>query len=249
MSEMRRVFESEKDQLKKEANQLREQLSLASTQLSTEQEKYALRLQDENDRHEKELQVSTAETLRHHVQMKADLMVMVQQLKNEDLQREANIDMRMAKYKESLVAAHAIEESRIAEKHKAELRRLQSELEVAHRDASAKTKHIHEQEMSRLLRENDKLQKIIIRNGGASLFSSPSTINDVGGNKSPIKKNIRQSHSNSFNRVTSTTSGTENSNRSEEDPPPPPPPPITSSIKLNWGAVKESINKQVITIE
>lgn len=49
---------------------------------------------------------------------------------------------------------------------------------MRNQDAISKLKHIHEQELNRLIRDNDRLQRIIVRHGGAELFRTVGNNNN-----------------------------------------------------------------------
>ncbi len=75
----------------------------------------------------------------------------------------------MSKIQESLLAAHALEAERLQDRHRAELRRVQAELEARNHEASVRQRNTHELEMKRLLRDNDRLQSQLMRvTGGGS---------------------------------------------------------------------------------
>jgi hypothetical protein len=51
----------------------------------------------------------------------------------------------MAKFRETLLTSHAVELETLNERHKAEIKRVQAELQVRAHDAAVKSKHLFEQ--------------------------------------------------------------------------------------------------------
>jgi len=49
------------------------------------------------------------------------------------------------KYKEQLVYHHALEIDALSERHKADMKRRELEIEIANTDKTSKIKHLHEQ--------------------------------------------------------------------------------------------------------
>jgi hypothetical protein len=65
--------------------------------------------------------------------------------------------------------SHALELEKHADRHKTEVKRNQAVVDVKVQDELLRMKHTHEQEINKLLRENERLQKIIARYGGGHL--------------------------------------------------------------------------------
>jgi len=72
-------------------------------------------------------------------------------------------------------------------------------MQIRMQDSIAKLKHIHEQELNRLIRDNDRLHRIIVRNGGAEFFRSVPTSSLPGMDSTGTIINNNSSSSSSSN--------------------------------------------------
>lgn len=119
----------------------------------------------------------------------------------------------------------------------------QAELEVHYQESLIKVKHMHEQELNRQIRENDKLTRLVARQGGPTLFENLPNENTSFRDQKPsyYTSSLTPRHSSSRHSTI------------EPSSPPPPPPPFLNNFdsssqiknKLNWGKLNDSLRFQV----
>lgn len=114
-----------------------------NVKVAGEKERSAVRLQEERERAERELHSALAESVKNQSQLKAELASIVQRVKvsivstylhsrlqfavmqADEYKKEGELEMRLAKHKESIMSAHALEIEKINEKHRLEIKRQQ----------------------------------------------------------------------------------------------------------------------------
>lgn len=116
------------------------------TQLTSERERFAARLQEEKERAERDQQAALAEAVKGQAQLRAELATTVQRqqvwpctrcipsvimlwwcmiLQMEELKRHALQDQELAKYREQLLTQHSLEIEKINERHRNEMKKYQ----------------------------------------------------------------------------------------------------------------------------
>jgi len=255
--ETRSIFAAERGRLENDCTKLREQLLQAAAEVSREREHAEHRIREEKDRLQKLQEEAAGELLRIKADMQQQVARILLDAKAESSRKESELEIRMTKWKESSVAAHAIELARLDDSHSAEIKRVMAELDVRHHDNLVKVQHLHEQEVNRLLRETERLRKIIIRNGGASYFNADCPT-DIGARRegTPTPTSTYSARSKSASRA----SIREKINRSRSRTPTlkeeththllkevvqlQPPLAATPSSGLNWAAVRQSMQNE-----
>jgi hypothetical protein len=134
--------------------------------------------------------------------------------------------------------SHALELEKHADRHKTEVKRNQAVFDVKVQDELLRMKHTHEQEINKLLRENERLQKIIARYGGGHLSARVLSDEDTA-----------RSGTGMFGPGRTVSSTMADINRAPS--PLQTPMPLSSlstaspaNSKLNWGALNESLAAQ-----
>lgn len=216
--------------------QLKESVQAITKQLAVEHENYNRNLADEQLKHDNAVKLVHAEHLKATALLKAEIASKIQQLKADEQQREEELDLFVTKEKEKLVSTHVCELELYEHNSKQEMKRLQQHLETKHKEELIKIKYMHELELTRALRENDRLSKLLIRATGSG-----------GGSSSVMSEHDSGDHSDS------TRGGSSRFGRSSgelEAPPPPPstqPPPARPSAgpgtsRVNkWDALNKSL--------
>lgn len=162
---MRDLLVKDRSRLEEECVKLREQLMQSLSQISLEKEKSNVKLADLKRCNDQELQEIHVNNIKLQSKVKEQFSKQLQHEKEENNKRQKEFELFLNKERDSLNTTNATELERIVDRHKLELKRVQAHLEVHHRDDIVKIKHIHEQEISRLLRDNDRMRRIIARSG------------------------------------------------------------------------------------
>ena len=161
--EIRSLLAADKKSLEAELVQVRQQLVQALAQVTVEREVATSRVVEARALGERDAQEARADSLRLQSALKADLAENIQRARAEDKRRIDEFEMVLVKDREAHATAFALDAERTAERHRAEMRRMQANLEVRQQEDVARLKHVHEQEVKRLLRENDRLQRTLAR--------------------------------------------------------------------------------------
>lgn len=163
--EIRALLGREKERAEAELVKVRDQLMHTLAQFSAEKEVSAARITEARALGEREAQEARAEALRLQSNLKAELATVIQRARAEDAARISEFEVVLVKDRETQATAYALENERMIERHRTELRRQQANLEVRHQEEVARMKHVHEAEVKRLIRESDRLQRTLARSG------------------------------------------------------------------------------------
>jgi hypothetical protein len=162
---MRDLLVKDRSRLEEECVKLRDQLMQGLSQVSLEKEKSVAKVADAKRISDQELQEIHVNNIKSQAKVKEQFSKQLQYEKEENIKRQQELELFINKERDSLSITNATELERIVDRHKLELKRVQAHLEVHHRDDIVKIKHIHEQEISRLLRDNDRMRRILARSG------------------------------------------------------------------------------------
>ena len=239
--DMRQLLLSEKLKLEEECNKLRGQLTNALTDISKDREKFTSRLMDEKSRCETEIQDMQLDNLRLQAELKAEYSNQLNNAKIDENKRKKEFESLLKKERDAQLTAMTIEGERSEERHKSELKRLQAQLEVRYREESAKKKYIHEQEINRLLRDNDRLQRQIARMGSNDTYEPPLYSTSSTKRDPELQKRYSYSTDTSSKKTTERIDRVETKKDIEPQPNPSPP---QQQETLNWGSLSKSLALQ-----
>ena len=171
-TELRGLQAEQAEKMSSELSSVRDQLIKTLAQLTAEKEINAARVQEARALGERDAQEARAESLATQATLKQELAAVIHRAKQEDARRVKEFEMILVKDREAQVTAFSLDGERMADRHRAELRRVQAVLEVRAQEESARLKHAHEQELKRVLRENERLQRALARGDFQSSSSS-----------------------------------------------------------------------------
>lgn len=231
--EIRQMLTDQLREKDENITELKASLQMMTKQLAVEHENYNRNLADEQLKHDNALKLVHAENLRGTAVLKADIAAKIQQLRADELAREEELDLFVTKEKEKLVSTHVCELELYEHNAKHEMKRLQQHLENKQKEEFVKIKYMHELELTRALRENDRLNKLLIRATGASGSSNGSS-GTINYDDSDDYADNRRNSSVRYGSTPAVKS------RSQEVPPPPPPPLISP-------AQNQSFNSAAVT--
>ena len=230
-------------------------------------------LREERNQHDKILQETQAGLIQSQASLKAEFTQTIQHFQSEDTRRQREMEMQYNKLRDQLIQSQALDMEKVQDKHRREIRQIQAQAEVNTQESIVKIRHLHEQELNRQIRENDRLHRLLARHG---LSSTASNIGNSSNSNNAVEEKVfekltpasgfrgspqRQVMRSHFNTVSS-------------PPPPPPPPPVTTDYtnsnntnsnsnntsnsnnniyseplrrtpgSINWGALEESLQQQ-----
>lgn len=172
-AEIRDMLNSEIERLKTDFAQCRDQLIVVTAQASTERDKLLKRFDDEKRAMESEFQKSQAEGVQSLARIRGEVADRVRRLQEEDKRRKEAFEEIVEKERGELVANHILELDELEDKHRKDMRRLEAQLEVRYGDESSKLRKVHEQEVKRLISDNDRLHRSLL---AKSKVSGTSTV-------------------------------------------------------------------------
>ena len=126
----------------------------------------------ENDRKDREVQDARSESVRSLAASKVELAAAMHRHQNDYSLLRSDLEAAAMSTRSELIRAHAIETERITEIYRMDVQRMKQHLEVRHIEELAGVKQMHETELKRLLRESDRLKRVVARAGGVSSISS-----------------------------------------------------------------------------
>jgi hypothetical protein len=110
--------------------------------------------------------------------MKSKMSELVLSAQSSETKLKTEIESILAKERAVQEEAYANDMEKKDNLHKNELRRLQAQLEVRHKEDLARACHMHEQELKRVLRDNDRLQRLI---GKSNMGHASKYLQSMGG--------------------------------------------------------------------
>jgi hypothetical protein len=222
-------------------------------------EHFQYQIQELKDRYERSLQEKTNSDLQHTANLKNDIAVTMQRITQEEQRRKKENEELFHKLKQQLIHNHGMEIEKLKDHHRYEIKHIQAQYESQYQESIYKLKHIHEQELNRQIRENDRLQRLLARQGVTSSIVAEggnfaSTV-AFDGNSSRIKETPIY-HNLTPGKTLERKSENERSERkdlSKKDPQETEKTkaektsPVLSSSKFNWGFLEKSLKAQVVS--
>jgi len=230
--EIRQMLTDKLREKEEDIVELKESVQSVTKQLAVEHDNYNRNLADEQLKHDNAIKLVHAENLRATALLKADIAAKIQQLKADEQQREDELDLFVTKEKEKLVSAHVCELELYEHNSKQEMKRLQQHMENKQKEEFIKIKYMHELELTRALRENDRLNKLLIRATGSGGGGGSSNVDSED-----FTDNRRGSGSQRFG------TSSEVSSRKDQPPPPPTTQPPPQSHRVATGPGTTRVNK------
>ena len=255
-----------KAKLENEVTQLKSEIKQQAILVQKQKEEFESLRNEDKLSHQRELGHLQAEHVQSQSMIKASLTQQLSLVKQEDERRMKGLENILMKERENQTKVFQIESERMHEKYRTDLKKLKATLESDYRTEVAKLKHLHEQELNRLINENDRLKRIATRSNNMSVLSHHSHVATNSSTKTithdskkrvdNISSNENQGHVNgSYSIIYDPIESGNAHNTNDPEPSPPPPPP--SSVKIlhftsdksvprsggstSWGALKESL--------
>jgi len=251
-----------KIKLENEVANLKSEIKNQTILLQKQKEEYESLRNEDKLAYQREINHLQAEHVQSQSMVKSSLTQQLSLVKQEDERRMKGLENILMKERENQTKVFQIESERMHDKYRTDLKKLKATLESDYRTEVAKLKHFHEQELNRLLNENDRLKRIASRSTNVTALSHRSSatanpsIKNTNDSKKKVSSNehqgkIKSSYSIIYDPVESDNA--HNIHDPEPSPPPPPPSsvkilPYTSDISAprsggsnSWGALKESL--------
>ncbi len=251
-----------KIKLENEVANLKSEIKNQTILLQKQKEEYESLRNEDKLAYQREINHLQAEHVQSQSMVKSSLTQQLSLVKQEDERRMKGLENILMKERENQTKVFQIESERMHDKYRTDLKKLKATLESDYRTEVAKLKHFHEQELNRLLNENDRLKRIASRSTNVTALSHHSSatanpsIKNTNDSKKKVSSNehqgqIKGSYSIIYDPVESDNA--HNIHDPEPSPPPPPPSsvkilPYTSDISAprsggsnSWGALKESL--------
>ena len=201
-SQLRENLRDDKERLQEEIEILKQELMDSNNTIATERRLAESQKEIEKDRHEHELMDIRSAAMKDIALNKAEFAEVVQKHQSELDELRAKLEEAPARERAILTKAHTIEIQNLTQHAKNDLERALSHKDVKHQEEISSMKHLHGAEMKRVLRESERLKRIIARAGGMSNITSSSAAVTA--------------------YIDDGTSGSNNSNDFQEDPDPEP---------------------------
>jgi hypothetical protein len=167
--EVIQLLKKDKGKLESELADLRQQLMKALTQVSHEKERSAAVMREERSGFEKHLQELAAQNLASRTQMQEEFVVRLKEARDSAEGKYVDASKGATKAREQLLVSHAVELETLADKHRSEISRIRAEVEETRREELTKLRKAHNHELSRMMRENEMLQRLVAKAGGGAL--------------------------------------------------------------------------------
>ena len=160
--EIRGMLNLEIDRLKDECTRCREQLIEVTAQASSERDRLLQRFDEEKRILEADFQKSQAENVHALARIRSEVAERSKNMIQEEKLRRESFAKTAEKERADLIAQNILEFEELEEKQRKDLRRLEAQLEVRHGDEIAKLRKVHEQEVKRLIADNDRLHRSLL---------------------------------------------------------------------------------------
>lgn len=121
--------------------------------------------------YEKQIQELTISSVEIQSEMKKKSIEQINAIKAEEDSKLKCILKSVDKDHQRLVTSQQLQNEKMYDKYKNDLKIAKAQMDVLHREKDVKMKHFHQQELDRLLRDNEKLKNIIARISNSNLIN------------------------------------------------------------------------------
>ena len=162
----------ERDELRGECDKLKNVIAKISSKIDDERKVIERERGFVKDRHDQELQEAKTEMVKVLALCKSDQAAALHRHQVEVYTLRNEYESKHSQLRAELAAVHTIETEHITQLYKTDIKRMQAQLDIRRREETTALKSLHEAEIRRVLRDCERLKRLVARAGGVSVLAS-----------------------------------------------------------------------------